>query len=72
MLRTVFQSDNPPFVWRDLVEPTPADLAEIAEHYDLAATAVQDCLDPEHLPKFERYEGRSVSSRSPSSWGSTG
>jgi len=59
MLRTVFQSDNPPFVWRDLVEPTPANLAEIAEHYGLAATAVQDCLDPEHLPKFERYESTS-------------
>ncbi len=59
MLRTVFESDSPRFKWLDLVEPTRADLEEIARSYGLTATAVADCLDPEHLPKFERFNGTS-------------
>lgn len=59
MLRTVWQSTTPEFSWLDLVEPTRADLEQIAVQYGLPATAVQDCLDPEHLPKFERFNGTS-------------
>lgn len=59
MLRTVYQSSTPAFRWLDLVEPTRADLESIAGEYGLTATAVQDCLDPEHLPKFERFDGTS-------------
>jgi magnesium transporter len=57
MLRTIFESAEPRFVWLDLVEPTRRDLDEVAQRYGLTATAVQDCLDPEHLPKFERFNG---------------
>jgi len=56
MLRTVFESVTPRFTWRDLVEPARADLEQISREYGLSAMAVQDCLDPEHLPKFERFE----------------
>jgi magnesium transporter len=59
VLQTVYQSAEPPFVWLDLVEPTRGDLEQIARDYGLPATAVQDCLDPEHLPKFERFDGTS-------------
>jgi magnesium transporter len=59
MLRTVWQSSAPEFTWLDLVEPTRGDLEQIATQYGLPATAVQDCLDPEHLPKFERFDGTS-------------
>ena len=59
MLRTVFRSTSPMFTWLDLVEPTRADLDEIARNYGLTASAVADCLDPEHLPKFERFDGTS-------------
>lgn len=59
MLSTVYQSSVPAFAWLDVVEPTQADLEEIARQYGLPATAVQDCLDPEHLPKFERFDGTS-------------
>ncbi len=59
MLRTIFQSESPGFTWIDLVEPTRHDLDEIAHLYGLPATAVQDCLDPEHLPKYERFDGTS-------------
>lgn len=55
MLSTVYESEDPPFVWLDLVEPTRADLEEVAREYGLPRTAVSDCLDPEHLPKFERF-----------------
>lgn len=57
MLRTIVESDEPRFAWLDLVEPSRRDLEEVALRYGLTATAVQDCLDPEHLPKFERFNG---------------
>lgn len=57
MLRTVVECDEPRFSWLDLVEPSKRDLEEVALRYGLTATAVQDCLDPEHLPKFERFNG---------------
>jgi magnesium transporter len=44
--------------WVDVVEPAPAELTEVAHLYGLHSTAVRDCLDPEHLPKFERYPER--------------
>ncbi len=43
------------FVWLDVVNPTREELDQIAVTYSLHATAVLDCLDPEHLPKYERF-----------------
>ncbi len=57
MLRTVVQTAEPPFRWLDLVGPSRQDLEEVARQFGLTAHAVQDCLDPEHLPKSERAEG---------------
>jgi len=57
MLRTVVQMAEPPFTWLDLMGPSRQDLEEIARKYGLTAHAVKDCLDPEHLPKFERADG---------------
>jgi len=59
VLRTVYASAAPAFRWLDLVEPSRDDLEAVAREYGLTATAVQDCLDPEHLPKFERFDGTS-------------
>lgn len=55
MFSRVFTSANPPFVWIDAVDPTRAELEQIAREYGYPETAVSDCLDPEHLPKFERF-----------------
>ncbi len=44
------------FCWIDLHDPTPADLSQIAEQYRLSSTLVADCLQPEHLPKYEESE----------------
>jgi magnesium transporter len=53
-VRTVINSTDPPFVWVDVVNPTPDELAEVARRYNLHPTSVEDSLEPEHLPKYER------------------
>lgn len=50
--RLDFQS----FHWLDISNPTPESLNEVAQKYELHPTSVQDCLQPEHLPKFEMIE----------------
>ncbi len=55
-VRTVMRRDEPAFVWLDAVQPTEEELAGIAQEYGLHPTSVSDCLDPEHLPKFEQFE----------------
>ena len=54
--RTLLERHDPDFIWIDLVHPTVEELTEIAERYGLHAVSVNDCLDPEHLPKFEAFE----------------
>jgi magnesium transporter len=51
----VFKTDQ--FHWVDVVDPSREELEALALTYGLHSTSVQDCLDPEHLPKFERIEG---------------
>ena len=58
-IRTVLERSDPPLVWLDLVEPTPEELASVARTHGLQPTAVKDCLDPEHLPKFEAFDTHS-------------
>ncbi len=55
-VRTVLQRTDPPLVWLDVVSPTQAELDEIARAHGLHPLAVKDCLDPEHLPKFEQFD----------------
>jgi magnesium transporter len=54
--RTVVEQDRTGFTWLDVVGPTTDELADLASRYHLHPIAVQDCLDPEHLPKFEQFE----------------
>jgi magnesium transporter len=42
--------------WVDITAPDRADLQALAEEFALPHTAVEDCLDPEHLPKVERFD----------------
>ena len=55
-LQTVLQRADPAFVWEDVVQPTEDELSQLAQRYDLQPTSLSDCLDPEHLPKFEQFE----------------
>jgi magnesium transporter len=57
VIRTVIDGTQG-LTWVDVVEPTSAELTEIAHLYGLHPTSVRDCLDPEHLPKFERFPDR--------------
>ena len=57
MIHTVIDGTQG-LTWVDVVEPTSAELTEIAELYGLHPTSVRDSLDPEHLPKFERFPDR--------------
>jgi magnesium transporter len=53
-VRTIVNSTEPPFVWVDVVDPTPDELSDVARRYNLHPTSVEDSLEPEHLPKYER------------------
>jgi magnesium transporter len=53
-IRTVVNSNDPPFIWLDVVNPSREELTNIARQYGLHSTSVEDSLEPEHLPKYER------------------
>ena len=55
MQQIVYRSEHPPFTWLDVTAPSEEELQELAVTYHLHPAAVQDCLDPEHLPKYERF-----------------
>ncbi|HOC88567.1 MAG TPA: CorA family divalent cation transporter [bacterium] len=56
MINTVFTRTQDGYRWLDSIQPASAELGSIAEAYALHPTSVQDCLQPEHLPKFERFD----------------
>ncbi|HWN19107.1 MAG TPA: CorA family divalent cation transporter [Gemmatimonadales bacterium] len=53
-VRTIINSNDPPFIWLDVVNPSKEELSNVARQYGLHSTSVEDSLDPEHLPKYER------------------
>ena len=55
MIREVRSEGDPPMpVWRDVMDPDPGELEELAREYRLHTTLVADCLQPLHLPKHEQ------------------
>jgi magnesium transporter len=53
-VQRVLSSSDPPFTWVDVVHPTTEELARVARQYGLHPMSVEDSLEPEHLPKYER------------------
>jgi magnesium transporter len=53
-VQTIVSSDDPRFTWVDVVQPSPGELGEVARQYGLHPMSVEDSLEPEHLPKYER------------------
>ncbi len=43
-------------VWLDITEPDEADIQYLTETYNLHPLTLQDCLQPDHLPKFEQTD----------------
>ncbi len=54
MIESVFKSKTTGFEWTSLIAPSLRELSQVAVQYDLHPTSVQDCLEPEHLPKYEK------------------
>lgn len=51
-------SDNPQqFEWLDLINPTEVELKKLSEKYNLHHYTLRDCLEPDHLPKYEDLGG---------------
>lgn len=46
---------SPECRWIDVVRPSPEELHDLAAEFQLPPSAVEDSLDPEHLPKLERF-----------------
>lgn len=53
--KTIPHVDKADFIWIGLHEPDEGVLTKIQEHFCLHPLAVEDALDPKHLPKVEPY-----------------
>jgi len=49
-------SEAIPFEWIDVCSPEPGELEAIAQERGLHPYTVRDCLQPDHLPKFEALQ----------------
>ena len=45
---------NDLLTWLDYTDPSKEDLADLALRYKIHRTLIEDCLEPEHLPKIEQ------------------
>jgi magnesium transporter len=46
--------------WIDVTDPSADEMSALASEYNLNEHTVRDCLQPEHLPKYERDEINNV------------
>jgi magnesium transporter len=56
VIRTIQRAADTGVTWIDVTAPTPDELNVLAKQQGLHPMAVEDSLDPWHLPKFERIE----------------
>ena len=56
MIRTMQGAEQTGITWIDVMAPTPEELSNLAGTYGLHSMYVEDSLDPEHLPKYERID----------------
>lgn len=59
MLNHIATTKDNGFEWIDIHDPSTEEFAEIAKKYKLHPALVNDCLQPDHLPKYERMENYS-------------
>lgn len=53
MQQTLFTSDEHGWEWIDVENPSAEELQVLETKYGLHPSSVRDCLQPEHLPKYE-------------------
>jgi magnesium transporter len=56
MQRIIKTKADSGFVWIDVLSPTETDLQQLASTYHFHPSALQDVLQPEHLPKVEQFD----------------
>ncbi|HKP28740.1 MAG TPA: CorA family divalent cation transporter [Gemmatimonadales bacterium] len=56
MIRTILRAEHQGVTWIDVTAPSVEELHELARLHRLHETTVEDCLDPTHLPKYERID----------------
>ena len=47
----LYESEN--FKWIDVLDLKPEEIRLISSEYDINHYLLEDCIDPNHLPKFE-------------------
>jgi magnesium transporter len=45
------------FEWVDMLSPDPEEIQDLAPKYGLQPESIEDALQPDHLPKYERLKG---------------
>ncbi len=55
MIQNIWNSPPGGFQWIDISNPSEAGLKQLAKLYDLPRTVVRASLEPDHLPKVERF-----------------
>lgn len=56
MTRTLATLEKNGFIWIDVLKPEREELQKIAGQYNLDESSVQDCLQSDHLPKYEKLD----------------
>lgn len=56
MINKIADIEQNGFEWYDIIEPSKEEFAEMAARYNLHPALVNDSLEPDHLPKFERMQ----------------
>ena len=57
MFREFATKEDNGFEWIDITHPEKEELQQIALKYQLHEASVHDCLQPDHLPKYEKIDG---------------
>ncbi|MFM2226438.1 MAG: hypothetical protein RJA07_2640 [Bacteroidota bacterium] len=53
MAINILSSSNSNFKWIDIITPTEDELKKVSDEFNLHHYTLRDCLEPDHLPKYE-------------------
>jgi len=56
MIQLLASKDANGFDWVDLSAPTDEEIKQVAETYALHEASIKDCMQPDHLPKYELFD----------------
>src|SRR5687768_10231538 len=59
MVNKLANKDKHGYDWVDVIDPAQDEIQQLAREYHLHESSVNDCLQPDHLPKFEKIDNYS-------------